>query len=42
LKTLPSLLFVDGDKKTKIEPDYLDVKVMLNHIQSLNKKAATE
>ena len=42
LKKLPSLLFVDGDKKSKIEPDYLDVKVMLNQIQSLNKKAATQ
>jgi putative protein-disulfide isomerase len=42
LKTLPNLLFVDGDKKSKIEPDYLDVKAMLNQIQSLNKKAATE
>jgi len=41
LKTLPSLLFVDGDKKLKIELDYLDVKAMLNQIQSLNKKAAT-
>jgi putative protein-disulfide isomerase len=42
LKTLPNLLFVDGDKKSKIEPDYLDVKAMLNQIESLNKKAATE
>ena len=42
LKTLPSLLFVDGDKKSRIEPDYLDVKAMLNQIESLNKKAATE
>ena len=42
LKTLPSLLFVDGDKKSRIELDYLNVKTMLNQIKSLNKKAATE
>jgi putative protein-disulfide isomerase len=32
LKTLPSLLFVSGEKKLRIELDYLDAKVMLNQI----------
>ena len=33
LKSLPSLLFVNGEKKIKIEPNYLDAEVMLNKIE---------
>ena len=33
LKSLPSLLFVNGEKKIKIEPDYLDAEVMLDKIE---------
>ena len=33
LKSLPSLLFVNRDKKIKIEPDYLDAEVMLDKIE---------
>ena len=35
LKSLPSLLFINGEKKIKIEPDYLDAEVMLNKIKLL-------
>ena len=35
LKSLPSLLFKNGEKKIKIEPDYLDAEVMLNKIKLL-------
>ena len=35
LKSLPSLLFVNGEKKIKIEPNYLDSEVMLNKIELL-------
>jgi len=35
LKSLPSLLFVNGEKKIKIEPNYLDTEVMLNKIELL-------
>ena len=35
LKSLPSLLFVNGEKKIKIEPNYLDAEVMLNKIELL-------
>jgi putative protein-disulfide isomerase len=37
LKSLPSLLFVNRDKKIKIEPDYLDAKAMLDKIGYSNK-----
>ena len=37
LKSLPSLLFVNRDKKIKIEPDYLDAKAMLDKIRCSNK-----
>jgi len=33
LKSLPSLVFVNGEKKIKIEPDYLDAEVMLDKIE---------
>ncbi len=33
LKSLPGLLFVNGEKKIKIEPNYLDAEVMLNKIE---------
>jgi putative protein-disulfide isomerase len=32
LKSLPSLLFIDGERKIRIEPDYLDAQVMLDQI----------
>ena len=35
VKSLPSLLFINGEKKIKIEPDYLDVKAMLDKIELL-------
>jgi len=35
LKSLPSLLFVDGERKIRIEPDYLDAQVMLDQIVRL-------
>ena len=35
LKSLPSLLFINGEKKIKIEPDYLDAEAMLNKIKLL-------
>ena len=35
LKSLPSLLFIDGERKIRIEPDYLDVQVMLDQIVRL-------
>ena len=37
LKSLPSLVFVNGEKKIKIEPDYLDAKAMLDKIGYSNK-----
>ena len=33
IKSMPSLLFVNGEKKKKIEPNYLDAEVMLNKIE---------
>ena len=33
LKSLPSLLFIDGERKIRIEPDYLDAQVMLDQIE---------
>ena len=35
LKSLPSLLFIDGERKIRIEPDYLDAQVMLDQIVRL-------
>ena len=35
LKSLPSLLFIDGERKIRIEPDYLDAQVMLDQIMRL-------
>jgi len=35
LKSLPSLLFIDGERKIRIEPDYLDAQVMLEQIVRL-------
>ncbi len=35
LNSLPSLLFVNGERKVKIEPDYLDAQAMLNKIKLL-------
>ena len=35
LKSLPSLLFIDGERKIRIEPDYLDAHVMLDQIVRL-------
>ena len=35
LKSLPSLLFIAGERKIRIEPDYLDAQVMLDQIVRL-------
>ena len=35
LKSLPSLLFIDGERKIRIEPNYLDAQVMLDQIVRL-------
>ena len=35
LKSLPSLLFIDGERKIRIEPDYFDAQVMLDQIVRL-------
>jgi putative protein-disulfide isomerase len=35
LKSLPSLLFIDGERKIRIEPNYLDAQVMLDQIMRL-------
>ena len=35
LKSLPSLLFIDGERKIRIESDYLDAQVMLDQIVRL-------
>ena len=35
LKSLPSLLFIDGERKIRIETDYLDAQVMLDQIVRL-------
>ena len=35
LKSLPSLLFIDGERKIRIEPDYLYAQVMLDQIVRL-------